>query len=167
MGRGAGAAAGDVRVAARVDGVGSAGVVAAGVTEAMVGKGGTGEDFLATRVDDDDTLVLLDEIEDDRDLRPVEGLAPARLFNGLAPEDDLALGERGLRGVLREFLRALRPFNERSRPITGHAGVAPPPDVVVVVVSFSGRGRSGVRAAVEEGVFARFLGNGSGGFSFM
>ena len=57
----------------------------------------------------------------------------------------------------REFLRTL---GERSRPITGRAGVAPPPSVVAVI---SGRGRSWV---LEEGVFARFLGNGRGGFSF-
>lgn len=123
-------------MAARVAGVGSAGVLAA-VAVALVGKGGTGEDFLVTRGDVDDTLALLDEIDDDRDLRPVVALAPARLFDGLAPEDDLTLGERGLRGVLREFLRALRPFKERSKPITGRAGVAPPPDVVVALVVFS------------------------------
>lgn len=123
-------------MAARVAGAGSAGVVAA-VAVALVGKGGTGEDFLATPGDDDDTLVLLDEIDDGRDLRPVVALEPALLFDGLALEDDLVLGERGLRGVLREFLRDLRPLNERSRPITCRAGVAPPPDVVVVVV-FSG-----------------------------
>ena len=116
--------------------MGSTGVLAA-VAVTLVGKGGTGEDFLVTRGDDDDTLALLDEIDDDRDLRPVVALAPARLFDGLAPEDDLTMGERGLRGVLREFLRALRPFNERSRPITGRAGVALPPDVVVALV-FSG-----------------------------
>ena len=159
---------------------------AAGVAVAVgnglvgVGKGGRGcAGFLATR--GDDTLVLRDEMmDDDRDLgrwvvapapapapTPVPAPAPARLFDGLAAEVEsgLVLGERGVRGVrgvrglLREFLRDLDSFNERSRPIRGRAGVARPPSVVVVI---SGRGRAGV-----EGVLARFFGSGRGGFSFM
>lgn len=158
-GAGASAAEGDVPVAARVDGVGLDSAAAAGVAVAIasVGNGGTGEDFLAAWGDDDDTLVLLDEIDNDRDLGRAAARAPARLFGGCAAEGGLVTGERGVRGVLREFLRTL---GERSRPITGRAGVAPPPSVAVVI---SGRGRS---LAVEEGVFARFLGNGRGGFSF-
>jgi hypothetical protein len=132
-----------VRAAAGVGGVGLGGVTAAGTAIALasVGKGGAGEDFLGTR--GDDTLVLLEEIDDDRDLRPGVGPAPARLFNGFAAEGDLLLplGEREVRGVLLEFLRTLEAFNERSRPITGRAGVAPPPSVVVVPVP-PGRGRS-------------------------
>jgi len=130
-------------VAACVDGAGLDGAATAvvAVAIALVGKGGTGVDFLVTRGDVDETLVRLDEIDDDRDLRPAVVPAPARLFDGLAAEDDLVLGERGLRGVPREFLRNLDPVPERSRPIRGRAGVAPPPDVVVVV-GFSGRGRS-------------------------
>jgi len=143
--------------AARVEEVGLDDAAAGGVAVAIAlgSSGGTGD---ATQGDDDDTLVLLDEMDDDRDLARAAALAPARLFDRFAAEGGLVLGERGVRGVLREFLRTL---GERSRPITGRAGVAPPPSVVVDI---SGRGRSW---AVEDGVFARFLGNGRGGFSFI
>jgi hypothetical protein len=160
-GAGASTAEGDMRAAACVDEVGLGSAAAAGIAVAIALEcsGGTGGDFLATRGDDDDTLALLDEIDDGRDLGPAEARAPARLFGGCAAEDGLVMGERGVRGVAREFLRTL---GERSKPITGRAGVAPPPSVVVVV-AISGRGR---RWAVEEGVFASFLGNGRGGFFF-
>ena len=112
-----------------------------------------GGDFVASWGDDADTLVLLDEIDNDRDLGRAAARASARLFGGCAAEGSLVMGERSVRGVLRGVLRTL---GERSRPIIGRAGVAPPPSVVVVVVS----GR------VEEWVFARFLGKGKGGFFF-
>ena len=154
-GAGASAAEGDVRVAARADEVGlgsraGGGIAVAIALECNVGTGG---DFVASRGDDADTLVLLDEIDNDRDLGRAAARAPAaRLFGGCAAEGSLVMGERSARGVLREFLRTL---GERSRPITGRAGVAPPPSVAVVI---SGR--------VEEGVFARFLGKGRSGFFF-
>lgn len=151
-------------MAARADGVGleggglaaAAAAAAVAVAIVLVGKGGTGEDFLATWGDNDDTLVLLDEMEDERDLRPGVALAPARLF-AAAAEDDLGLGERGVRGVPREFLLLRSLFSvieERSKPITGRAGVAPPP---------SGGGGRGRRPGVEDGVLVRFLGKGRGG----
>ena len=100
IGGGAGASTveGDVRVAARVDEVGLDSGAAAGVAVAMALEcnGGTGGDCLATRGDDDDTLVLLDEIDSDLDLGRAAARAPARLFGGCAVEGGLVIGERGV-----------------------------------------------------------------------
>ena len=97
-GAGASTAEGDVRVAAGVDEVGLDSGAVAGVAVAMALEcnGGTGGDFLATRGDDDDTLVLLDEIDNDRDLGRAAARAPARLFGGCAVEGGLVIGKRGV-----------------------------------------------------------------------
>ena len=97
-GAGASTAAGDVRMAACGDEVGlDSAAAAAGIAAAIALKcnGDTGGDFLDTR-GDDDTLVLLDEIDDDRDFVRAAARAPARLFGGCAAEGGLVMGKRGV-----------------------------------------------------------------------